>query len=104
MRDAIPVMSEKRFGCVGVVDSDGVLIGIVTDGDLRRTLAEDLLSLSVGDVMTNAPKTIKPVALAAEAVAIMNELQITNLFVVGEDTSRPVGIVHIHDLLKAGIT
>ena len=104
MRDAIPVMSEKRFGCVGVVDSDGVLIGIVTDGDLRRTLAEDLLSLSVGDVMTNAPKTIKPVALAAEAVAIMNDLQITNLFVVGEDASRPVGIVHIHDLLKAGIT
>ncbi len=54
--------------------------------------------------MTNAPKTIKPVALAAEAVAIMNERQITNLFVVGEDASRPVGIVHIHDLLKAGIT
>ena len=104
MRDAIPVMSEKRFGCVGVVDDDGVLIGIVTDGDLRRTLAEDLLSLSVGVVMTNAPKTIKPVALAAEAVAIMNERQITNLFVVGEDASRPVGIVHIHDLLKAGIT
>ena len=104
MRDAIPIMSEKRFGCVGVVDDDGVLIGIVTDGDLRRTLAEDLLSLSVGDVMTNAPKTIKPVAFAAEAVAIMNELQITNLFVVGEDASRPVGIVHIHDLLKAGIT
>ena len=104
MRDAIPVMSEKRFGCVGVVDCDGGLIGIVTDGDLRRTLAEDLLSLSVGDVMTNAPKTIKPVALAAEAVAIMNDLQITNLFVVGEDANRPVGIVHIHDLLKAGIT
>ena len=104
MRDAIPVMSEKRFGCVGVVDDDGVLIGIVTDGDLRRTLEEDLLSLSVGDVMTNAPKTIKSAALAAEAVAIMNELQITNLFVVGDDASRPVGIVHIHDLLKAGIT
>ena len=103
MRDAIPVMSEKRFGCVGVVDDDGVLIGIVTDGDLRRTLEEDLLGLSVGDVMTNAPKTIKSVALAAEAVAIMNELKLTNLFVGGEDTS-PVGIVHIHDLLKAGIT
>ena len=69
-----------------------------------RALAEDLLSLSVGDVMTNDPKTIKPLALAAEAVAIMNDLQITNLFVVGEDANRPVGIVHIHDLLKAGIT
>lgn len=104
MQDVIPVMSEKRFGCVGVIDDDGALIGIVTDGDLRRTLAENLLSRSVADVMTNAPKTIKPVALAAEAVAIMNELQITNLFVVGDDARRPVGIVHIHDLLKAGIT
>ena len=104
MLDVIPVMSEKRFGCVGVVNDDGNLIGIVTDGDLRRTLAENLLNKLVADVMTTAPKTIKRQALAAEAVAVMNELKITNLFVVDEKSSVPIGIVHIHDLLKAGIS
>ena len=104
MRDVILVMSEKRFGCVGVVDDDGALVGIVTDGDLRRTLAENLLGKLVADVMTTAPKTIKPQALAAEAVAVMNDLQITNLFVVEENPSIPIGILHIHDLLKAGIS
>lgn len=104
MRDVIPVMSEKRFGCLGVVDDVGNLVGIVTDGDLRRTLAENLLSKSVEKVMTTAPKTIKPQAFAAEAVAVMNDLQITNLFVVDEGSSVPIGILHIHDLLKAGIS
>ena len=104
MLDVIPVMSEKRFGCVGVVNDDGDLVGIVTDGDLRRTLAENLLNKSVADVMTTAPKTIKRQALAAEAVAVMNDLEITNLFVVDEKSSVPMGIVHIHDLLKAGIS
>ena len=104
MRDVIPVMSEKRFGCVGVVNDDGDLVGIVTDGDLRRTLAENLLNKSVADVMTTAPKTIKRQALAAEAVAVMNDLEITNLFIVDEKSSVPIGIVHIHDLLKAGIS
>lgn len=104
MRDIIPTMSEKRFGCVGVVDGSGDLTGVITDGDLRRTLEENLLSRSAADVMTTAPKTIKPQALAAEAVAVMNEMQITNLFVVGDASQKPVGILHIHDLLKAGIT
>ena len=104
MLDVIPVMSEKRFGCVGVVNDDGDLVGIVTDGDLRRTLAENLLNKSVADVMTTAPKTIKRQALAAEAVAVMNDLEITNLFIVDEKSSVPIGIVHIHDLLKAGIS
>ena len=97
-------MSEKRFGCVGVIDGDGDLIGVITDGDLRRTLAENLLSRAAVDVMTTAPKTIRPQALAAEAVAVMNEMQITNLFVVGDTEQKPLGILHIHDLLKAGIT
>lgn len=104
MRDIIPTMSEKRFGCVGVIDGEGDLIGVITDGDLRRTLVENLLSRAAGDVMTTAPKTIKPQALAAEAVAVMNEMQITNLFVVGDTAQKPLGILHIHDLLKAGIT
>jgi arabinose-5-phosphate isomerase len=104
MRDIIPRMSEKRFGCVGVIDKEGVLIGVITDGDLRRTLAGNLLSRAAVDVMTTAPKTIKPQALAAEAVAVMNEMQITNLFVVGATSPKPLGILHIHDLLKAGIT
>jgi arabinose-5-phosphate isomerase len=104
MRDIIPTMSEKRFGCVGVIDEEGALIGVITDGDLRRTLAGNLLSRAAVDVMTTAPKTIKPQALAAEAVAVMNEMQITNLFVVGDTLPKPLGILHIHDLLKAGIT
>jgi arabinose-5-phosphate isomerase len=104
MRDIIPMMSEKRFGCLGVIDEDGALIGVITDGDLRRTLAENLLSRSAADVMTTAPKTIKPQALAVEAVAVMNEMQITNLFVVGDTSPKPLGILHIHDLLKVGIT
>ena len=104
MLDIIPTMSEKRFGCVGVIDDEGDLIGVITDGDLRRTLAENLLSRAVADVMTTAPKTIKPQALAAEAVAVMNDMQITNLFVVGGPSQKPLGILHIHDLLKAGIT
>ena len=104
MRDIIPMMSEKRFGCVGVIDEEGALIGVITDGDLRRTLAENLLSRAAANVMTTEPKTIKPQVLAAEAVAVMNELQITNLFVVGDTSPKPLGILHIHDLLKAGIT
>ena len=104
MRDVIMIMTEKRFGCVGITDAEGDLAGIITDGDLRRTLAENLLGRSAGDVMTARPRTIRPQALAAEAVAVMNERKITNLFVVEEGASRPVGIVHIHDLLNAGIT
>lgn len=104
MRDIIPTMSAKRFGCVGVIDDGGNLQGIITDGDLRRTLAENLLSRTAIEVMTSGPKTIKPQALAAEAVALMNERQITNLFVIDDASQRPVGILHIHDLLKAGIT
>ena len=97
-------MTEKRFGCAGVTDIDGNLIGIITDGDLRRTLAENLLSRSASEVMTTGPNTIKSQALAAEAVAIMNECQITNLFVLENVSGKPIGIVHVHDLLKAGIT
>ncbi|MEC8202266.1 MAG: KpsF/GutQ family sugar-phosphate isomerase [Pseudomonadota bacterium] len=104
MHDVIPVMSEKRFGCVGVIDHAGDLLGIITDGDLRRTLVENRLSRSAADVMTQSPQSIKPQALAAEAVALMNERKITNLFVMAEGSRKPLGVLHIHDLLKAGIT
>src|SRR5262249_24316875 len=100
---AILVMTSKRFGCVGIVDSHGRLIGIVTDGDLRRHMAPDLLSRRVGSIMTANPKTMRPEALAGGAPAGMNTTQRTgqSLFVV--DGGRPVGIVHVHDLLRAGV-
>ena len=104
MENVIPVMSQKRFGCVGVVNQSGDLLGIITDGDLRRTLVENLLSRSAAEVMTQTPQFIRPQALAAEAVSLMNERKITNLFVISEGSCKPVGVLHIHDLLKAGIT
>ncbi len=104
MDQAIVLMTEKRFGCLGVTGGAGKLVGIVTDGDLRRAMGPTLLSLTVGDVMTAAPRTIGPDALAAEALHAMNarERPITALFVV-EPSGVPVGILHIHDLLRAGV-
>jgi len=106
MSTAILTMAEKRFGCVGVVDGDGALIGIVTDGDLSRHMDDGLLAKVVGDVMTRAPKTIRPGALAAEALGLMNATKITCLFVTadGPAAGRPVGILHVHDILRAGIS
>lgn len=101
MSEALIVMSVKSFGCVGIVNDDGTLIGLITDGDLRRHMAPDLLSQRVADVMTPSPKTINPEALASEALGYMNNRNITSLFVV--DSARPVGIIHIHDCLRAGI-
>ena len=101
MADALITMTGKGFGCVGVVDKDGVLKGIVTDGDLRRHMSQDLLAKPAGDVMTSDPRTIRPDALASEALRLMNARAITNLFVVSE--GRPIGIVHIHDCLRAGV-
>ncbi|MGE0719213.1 MAG: SIS domain-containing protein [Alphaproteobacteria bacterium] len=103
MTDAILEMSAKSFGCVGVVDADSRLIGIITDGDLRRHMADGLLGRSAGEVMTARPKSIRPQALAAEALAQMNQSAhpFTSLFVV--DGGRPVGLVHVHDCLRAGV-
>lgn len=104
MDRALLLMTEKRFGCLGVSGADGRLAGIVTDGDLRRAMGPDLLSRMLGDIMTPAPRTIGPDALAAEALHLMNarERPITALFVV-DAAQRPVGILHIHDLLRAGL-
>lgn len=102
MKEAILAITAKSFGCVGVLDADGQLAGVVTDGDLRRHMESDLLAMRAGDVMTVDPKTIRSQALAAEAVAVMNRYSITSLFAV--DDGRPAGILHIHDCLRAGIT
>jgi arabinose-5-phosphate isomerase len=102
MRDALLVMTEKRFGCVGVVGADRRLVGVVTDGDLRRHMG-GLLDHTAGEVMTAGPKTIGPTALAAEALKLMSEpLPAVTVLFVTED-ARPVGIVHVHDLLRAGV-
>ncbi len=101
MQEAILAMTAKRFGCVGVVDGQGALVGVVTDGDLRRHMKPDLLAARASDVMTKSPLFIRPAALAAEALGIMNQRSITSLFVVEE--SVPVGILHIHDCLRAGV-
>lgn len=103
MSDCLLTISQKGFGVVGVVDDDGALSGIVTDGDLRRNM-NGLLDMTAGKVMTRAPRTISKTALAEEAVAVMNDSKITCLFV--EDpagSQRVVGILHIHDCLRAGV-
>jgi arabinose-5-phosphate isomerase len=104
MDQALLLMTEKRFGCLGVVGAGGRLVGIVTDGDLRRAMGPDLLRRRIGDIMTGSPRTIGPDALAAEALREMTAgaRQITALFVV-DDAHRPAGILHIHDLLRAGV-
>ena len=104
MHQALLVMTEKRFGCLGVTDPEGRLLGVVTDGDLRRHMGPDLLARPVAEIMTRAPRHIGPEALAVEALALMNTpaRPVTSLFVL-DPTSRPVGILHIHDLLRAGV-
>jgi len=101
MSEVLICMSRKSFGCVGIVDSDGHLAGIVTDGDLRRHMTDDLLKMEAQEVMTPSPKAIRPDALASEALGFMNSRSITILFVV--ENGRPVGILHVHDCLRAGI-
>jgi arabinose-5-phosphate isomerase len=104
MADALVLMTEKRFGCLGAVDAAGSLIGILTDGDLRRAMAPDLLTQTLGAVMNRTPRSIGPDALAAEALHAMNTARnpFTTLFVV-DAARRPLGILHIHDLLRAGL-
>jgi arabinose-5-phosphate isomerase len=100
MSDAVVEMTAKGFGCIGITDGDGRLVGIITDGDLRRHMRPDLLQARVEEIMTRAPKAIRPEQLVSEALELLNSMKITALFVV--DAGRPVGIVHFHDLLRAG--
>lgn len=103
MRSALAELSKKGFGCVGVVDEKGNLQGIITDGDVRRHLDQDLLSAQVTAVMTKSPKTISSDALAAEALRIMTAEppKVMQLFVI--ENKKPIGILHMHDLLRAGL-
>jgi arabinose-5-phosphate isomerase len=100
MSEALLVMSQKRFGAVGVTDAAGALVGLITDGDLRRHM-DGLMGHAAGEVMTKGPLVIGPHALAAEALKVMNERRITVLFVV--EAGKPVGVLHVHDLLRAGV-
>jgi arabinose-5-phosphate isomerase len=101
MSEALVEMSSKGFGCVGIVDARGNLVGIVTDGDLRRHMRPDLMTAVVDEVMTSNPKTIDRDVLASEALEILNSLKITTLLVA--EAGKPVGIVHLHDFLRAGV-
>ena len=93
---------ERGFGVAAVVDNDGNLVGIITDGDLRRNM-DDLLNRTAQDVMTQDPTTITPSSRAAEALVDMNNRKITCLFVREADSRAPAGILHIHDCLRAGL-
>ena len=103
VQEALIIMSEKMLGCVGIIDDNGDLIGIITDGDLRRWMSPVLISEKVEKVMTKNPKVITPDALIVDAVNMMNNTGrgITNLFVV--EDNKPIGLIHIHDCLKAGV-
>ncbi len=101
MSDAVVEISSKGFGCVGVMDADGKLAGIITDGDLRRHMRADLMTAPVTSIMTGAPRTVRSDMLAAEALEILNARKITAVFVV-DAQKTPVGILHLHDLLRVG--
>ena len=101
MTQVLVVMTQKSLGCAGVIDATGHLIGIITDGDLRRHMQGDFLTRTAEQVMSKKPTTVAPTILAAEALKILNEKTRTQLFVV--DDGKPVGVLHIHDLLRAGI-
>ena len=100
MSDAILEMSAKGFGCVGITDPRGILVGVITDGDLRRHMRNDLLDARVDDVMTKQPKTVRPDQLISETLELLNSMKVTALFAV--EAGKPVGIIHVHDLLRAG--
>ena len=101
MSAALVTMTQKALGCLGVIDGKGRLIGVITDGDLRRHMGADLLAARTGDIMTRKPKVVAPDMLASAALEVLNSSRITALFVV--DKGKPVGVVHVHDLLRAGV-
>jgi arabinose-5-phosphate isomerase len=105
LRDSVAEISNKRLGVTTVVDAAGDLVGVITDGDLRRGLqrAADIRTLVARDLMTSSPKTIARSALAAQAVAVMERYPITSLIVLEDGTRRPVGVIHLHDVLRAGV-
>ncbi len=105
MKDALYEITSKRLGVTGVIDAGGRLTGVITDGDLRRALQlrGDILKVNAREIMTRNPKTVPTGLLAVDALAIMEQYTITALFVVQNESARPVGVVHLHDLVKTGI-
>lgn len=105
LKETLLEITSKRLGVTGVTDGEGALVGIITDGDLRRALERKgyILNLRASELMTRNPKTIARDSLAARAVALMEEFSITSLFITEEGSNRPAGVIHLHDLLKAGI-
>jgi arabinose-5-phosphate isomerase len=105
VKDALFEITSKRLGATGVIDAAGTLVGIITDGDLRRGLERrgQILDLKAKDLMTHNPKTIAADSMATEAMALMERHSITSLFVVDQVNKQPRGVVHLHDLVKAGI-
>jgi arabinose-5-phosphate isomerase len=105
MSEAIVEMTAKGFGCIGIVDGQGKLAGIITDGDLRRHMRPNLLEQRVEAIMTKSPVTAKADQLASEVLEVMNSANsgrgITALFVL--DAGKPVGLVHMQDLLRIGV-
>ncbi len=104
MSDALVEMSAKGFGCVCIVDKGGDIAGIITDGDLRRHMRPDLMTIPVEEVMTKNPKTIAPGMLATEVMreSIDSSRPAVTVLIVAEG-KKPVGIVHVHDVLRAGV-
>lgn len=102
MGEAVVQISAKGFGCVGVIDAQGKLAGIVTDGDLRRHMRPDLMAAKVDEVMTHAPRTVTPETLGVEALEMLNNRKISAMLVV-DQSNRPCGIIHLHDLLRLGV-
>ncbi len=100
-REAVKTLSKGGFGCVGLINDDGILTGIITDGDVRRHFGEDLKGQMAKDIMTATPKTALADTLAGDALAIMNEEKITSLFIL--NNQKPIGLLHIHDCLAAGV-
>lgn len=105
LKDVLVEMTSKRLGMTVVLDAAGDVAGIVTDGDLRRALERtgDVRALTAADLMTRTPRTIAPSALGAQAWAVMEQHRITSLLVLEEGTRRPAGVVHLHDILRAGV-
>jgi arabinose-5-phosphate isomerase len=101
MSEAIVIMTQKSFGCLGVVDGKGRFVGMITDGDLRRHMGPELLKARVQDIMTKKPNTLSPDMLASAALEQINSFKRTQMFVV--ERGKPVGVVHVHDLLRAGV-
>ncbi len=102
MSDVLLAIAGRKFGCVGVLEDDGRLSGIVTDGDLRRHMGDALLRMPVDDVMTRQPITVQPDLLASSALDMMNARRVTAVFVVDAE-GCPIGILHVHDLIRAGV-